>query len=275
MKFAFTKDAKPFELSRDKTKEEFAEMKSNFEDIVSFILDLRVKGDKGSYYWISKLKENDQIYLGATHGLAGIVLFLTQVSKMGLDLSMQQEIDASIKGACKYIKLQQYEKEHPLVFPIIVGELKYTKIYPKNYCYGDFTTIYGLFNGYNHLDDAKGLKYVKDCFKLAESKGFDAPYLDAGKSLLYGHAGTAMVSRNLFLDSGDKKYLSLYHNRVDYLISQFDPEDEYLGFKGYWNQGIPHVNFSFFEGLIGIAIELLCSIDSKRAYNHSEFFFLK
>ncbi|MDF1698754.1 MAG: hypothetical protein P1U56_23070 [Saprospiraceae bacterium] len=244
------------------------------EEVVEFIFSIKVENEDNSCHWISKLKEKDQVYLGITHGSAAIILFLRKAFDFIQSEELKKEITHTIEKACRYIKNSEYDS-HYLVFPIVKEELKYSSTYSKNYCYGDFSTIYSLYLGYQFLGDKEGMEYAKTCLLSAHARGYEKPFLDSGKSLLYGHAGLAMLLRSLYKQSNEDEILPIYNDRIDFLINSFDPCDEFLGYKGYWNQSLEHTNYSFFEGLIGIGIELLASIDKKQAFMYEEFFFLE
>lgn len=215
--------------------------------VVQFLKDISHENEKG-IYWHSKLKDDDAIYLGITHGSANIVQFLVNCNNTFSDLNLTSFIEKS----CAYIRNNEL-KDQPLAFPIIVGHISSNGLYPKSFCYGDYGTLYGLYAGYKHLNDEEGQQYCIELFKDIYSRGHETPFLVAGPSLLYGHAGLAMLFKRFHEESGQAFFQSVYEERVQYLYNLFDETDQYLGYQGYWNQGESFTNYCFNEGVIGIA----------------------
>ncbi len=254
-------------LKRSKSKKE---AKLIVEDLFLFIKRISYKNDHG-LFWKSKLKNDDSIYLGITHGVAGIVIFLTEyVKNKGKYIDEAMEM---ILGACNFIRSQELQ-DHYLLLPTVVGENRKQTMYSKNYCYGDYSTLYGLYVGYETLGDEQGMKYCIENFVNVFYQGNRSPYLDAGFSLLYGRAGIAMLTRKLYQKSRDKRLYQIYKVIIKDITKNYVCESIYLGYKGYWNQELKHTNYSLNEGLIGIALELSVAYKNEDEGIHDEFYFL-
>lgn len=225
-------------LSRVKAKPQIAEV---ILEINQFLVQIAHK-EKNGIYWKSKLKPEDPIYLGISHGSANIILFLVHSS-----LLLNQHIwKDSIKKACNYIVNHQID--HPyMVFPVIVNEdISKYPLFPKHYCYGDYGTLYGLYRGYAYLKDEKGKNLTLSLVLKSHEIGYEPPILVAGPSLLYGHAGLAMLFRGFHRLSGIEAFDQIYQAMLEHLIGCYDECDTYLGYKGYWNQSEKTTNYSFF-----------------------------
>lgn len=240
------------------------------KELVDFLITISCKDSNGNIYWESVFKEPKMIYLGITHGVTNIILFLINVQNM---ISYRRgDIEELIEGACKYIRSNELKNE-PLVFPLIIGDnVNYDRI-PKNYCYGDYGTLFGLYKGYQWLNDNEALGYCYQTFLTVHNKGYKSPYLNAGNSLLYGDAGIAMLFRNFYYLSEQNLFKEVYENKIMNIINSFKEDNYLLGYKGYWNQETKITNFCLSEGMIGIALELICY--QRKDYKlHDEFFFL-
>jgi Lanthionine synthetase C-like protein len=184
-----------------------------------------------------------------------------------------EKIHELILGACNYIMNVRLENA-PLVFPTVVGKIE-KDIYPKNYCYGDFGTLYGLMRGYQFLDDGPNVEKCVLLFDEIDMKGYDAPYLSAGQSLLYGNAGLAMLFRKFNQHHPSSTFVEAYEKRIDKILATYDNNAEWMGFTGYWNQELDYINYTFNEGIIGIVIELMHLAKPEMDCKFEEFFYLK
>lgn len=246
--------------------------KNIIHNIIEFLIEISIKSDKG-VYWESKLKEDDSIYLGISHGSSSIILFIIYCINAGY-YPNNTKVENTILGACEFI-LSHAKKENHLIFPVIVGKDE-TRLISKNYCYGDFGTLYGLFFASRYYKHDQIYNQCIDFFKITVEKGYDSPYLDAGSSLLYGDAGLAMLFRKFNKISNKDCFASSYNYMINKILNKYDKSDEYLGFRGYWNQEEANINYSFNEGLIGIGLELITYKYGNIAKNiHDIFFHLK
>ena len=162
----------------------------------------------------------------------------------------------------------------PFIFDTILGDDTKRKRYSKNYCYGDPGTLFGLLKGYTHLNHPKEVNYIIDQYKQSIALGYDTPYFVAGQSLLYGHAGLAMLVKKITENIKDELIISDYQFHIDQIINSFDPEAPFLGYKGYWNQSLEHTNYCYSEGLIGIGMELIDFLQNSNSPSHDIFFYL-
>ncbi len=254
-------------LSRVKSRPELANI---IQEINDFLLAL-AQEEKDGIYWKSQLKQDDSSYLGISHGSANVILFMVYSSLL-LD---RHDLKEPIRKACNYIVNNQID--HPyLVFPVIVGEdLSTYKVFPKHYCYGDYGTLYGLYRGFDYLQDEKGKELAVSLIQKSHDIGYEKPMLVAGPSLLYGHAGLAMLFRRFHQYSGVEAFEQVYYGFVEHLVERFNECDNFLGYHGYWNQSEKITNYSFFEGMLGISMLLMSVENDKIGRLFEEFFFLK
>lgn len=243
------------------------------EKIIDFLDDISETDENGDLYWISKLFDDDRVYLGITHGVAGVLAFLTHCHELDLSEAYMEKIERLLIGGANFIE-SKYDNTQMQLFPIRMEEDGLNHVYPKHYCYGDFSTILSLIYTYTALKKDEKLKRAIGYLSETNKKGYAKPYLIAGCSLLYGHAGIAMIFKKVYQMTGIKEFEQYYFERLDYLLTKYDPCDKFLGFKGFWNQEIEHTNYSFNEGMIGIAMELWALVDEKNNFNHNEILFL-
>lgn len=227
--------------------------------------------EDGMAHWTSRLKEKDTIYLGLSHGSAALINYL--VSRLQHQ-SSAHDMGRLIKGATDYILSKQL-KEGPVFFPVEVGErYKDDQIYSNNICYGDPGTLYGLFKGLQYSQHSDSIEQVSQMIHLAAQRELKLPYLSSGYSLLYGKAGLYSLYSKLSVKLHSQKLSESAELILTDLIDAYNPNDEFLGYRGYWNQQIDTTNFSFSEGMMGIAITLLASTDPAIHDYTSAFFSL-
>lgn len=237
--------------------------------LLDFIKSISYIDDSGNVYWKSVFKGKEQIYLGITHGISNVILFLLQVQDVLK--KDKDDLDLIITRACNYIRSKEFESR-PLIYPLIVDEEINNNVYPKNYCYGDFGTLYSLLKAYNKLDNNEGQKYVLERFVKSNSYGYGIPYINTGKSILYGSAGLSMLFRSFNCVSFSEEYQNAYYSKIEEVVKAFNINDEFLGYQGYWNQDSDITNYCLSEGMIGIALELICYQENVKL--NEEFFFL-
>lgn len=254
-------------LSRLSSRPEIADI---IREINQFLIDIAHE-EKDGIYWKSKLKQDDSIYLGISHGSANLILFMVY-SSLALG---QHDWKDPIRKACNYIVNQQIN--HPyLLFPVVVNEdLSTYQVFPKHFCYGDYGTLYGLYRGFEYLEDEDGKNLTVSLVLKSHEIGYKMPILVAGPSLLYGHSGLAMLFRHFFRHTEVEAFEQVYYGMIEHLIDRYDECDNFLGYRGYWNQSEKITNYSFFEGILGIGLALMSIENEEVRLLFETFFFLR
>lgn len=218
------------------------------------LLFTAAKRSNGEAHWESYLKGHHTVYLGLSHGTAGVLNYLKRREKV-IEAGSLKDL---MREAALYITNKQLINT-PLFFPVEVGE-SYTEgqTYSNNWCYGDPGTLFGLSIAALQADDKNLVDHCNELLAVVSRRKLEYPYLATGQSLLYGIAGLSMLYYKLYEMLGQQYLYDSYSSYIKMLLSAFEPEDEFLGYKGYWNQSHPHINYSFSEGMIGIGLTLLC-----------------
>lgn len=209
------------------------------------------KTNENGMFWRSKLKDDEAIYLGITHGSSAILNFLSICHYKGISIDKQ-----TILETARYIKTKQLQ-DNPILFPVIVDEAEKKDIYPNSWCYGDAGTLYGLLKSAILLEDVPMLQITLNQLLEVGQRPYAPPYFQAGPSLLYGTAGMAMAFHKIYEETEDPVFMKVYQNKIKDIIALYDPEAEFLGYQGYWNQAAAVTNYSFDQGMIGIALSLM------------------
>lgn len=211
---------------------------------------------KRGLYWNSKLMDDDSIYLGISHGLASIIVFHYEATKAGV----RTDFSNLIRGASDYILSCELQNQ-PVIFPVVDGKDNGKNLFANNWCYGDPGTLYGLLLASQFLNDKSLYVYTIEKFKDVVRRQNGSTFLIAGYGLLYGYSGLAMLYKKCHDLTNESFFKEASDQYLSVIIKAFEPEDEFLGYKGYWNQEIAVTNYSFAEGLTGISLFLMSQID--------------
>jgi lantibiotic modifying enzyme len=196
-------------------------------------------------------------------------VFTIYALRKGVDIDCTNQLYKAIN----YIKNNEL-KNGPVLFPVIVNQQNTKGLYPYNICYGDLGTAYSLMQAALFLNDDSLKEYAYNVFSRLLAIEYKDPYLIAGTGLLYGHAGIALTYYRLFELTGNKMFSDAYKSKIDEIAGKFHSGDEFLGYEGYFNQELPVINYTFFEGLIGIGAILMASQKPLQHHYIYEFFYL-
>ena len=222
-------------------------------------------------YWVARFDESRQsMYTGIAHGIANILLFCVYCQRK----IKHQAVTRLIRG-CISALTERITLDSPNIFPVILGKTYREGQYPKNYVYGDYSTLFALLVGLRATGQPRQLARYSRLFDLIHQKGYGPTYFDAGPSIIYGDAGLLMVFnrfREAFNPRGINAAIRSVHQR---LIDRYEATDDRLGFSGHWNQHLPWTNLCFGEGLLGIH-SVLASVEQPALFGaFDKFYFLR
>ncbi len=240
-------------------------MRINITVIINSLEILAVSDEKDGLYWKSKLFDDDRIYLGLSHGLAVIIVFLCKAYENDIEVEKCKKM---IAGAVNYIFSHQQDiTQKGCFFPDIIGQPDKGRL---GLCYGDMGVIYALFRAGTILESkAIQLKATELMLQTTTRKTSDTNGIkDAG--ILYGASGVALIydkmyrltNNYIFFESAKEWFdtISLYRK-------ESPKDDGTLGFEGYFNQHFSNTNYSFMEGIAGIGTTLMKAIDKNMAFD--------
>ncbi|WP_295715609.1 lanthionine synthetase LanC family protein [Mucilaginibacter sp.] len=197
-------------------------------------------------------------FLGISHGLAGVLMFLINLLetnqwssgaeerpliKMFSDFLWSKEQDYQMMGCC---------------FPDMLDASTYRT--PLYITYGDLGIIYTLYRSAAALSDdtrkAAALELLKKCAsrrKLNEETKIKHAGMETGS------AGLMAFFRFLFEISEEPALMQAaeYWLETTIALGEKIPENTTSGYEFVYNQTIPSNNFSFTGGIIGIGIALI------------------
>lgn len=184
-------------------------------------------------------------YLGAAHGLSGILQMLLSVPGY---LESNPSDAKDIKATIDYLlSLQDSEGN----FPCDLGEVNQHHNELVHWCHGAPGVIYLMAKAYLLWGDAKYLKCCEQCAHLVWNKGL----LKKGPGICHGIAGNGYVFLLLHRLTNDVKYL---HKAIAF--AKFMETD---AFKKEAN--IPDNPYSLYEGVAGTACFLVDILQPDKA----------
>jgi hypothetical protein len=211
-------------------------------------------GDMASGFWCSHLFGKRRVYLGWSHGLAAIILFLTQLLAAGFAYR-QAEVKEVLAGAAHFL-LRPHGHTGLNRYPDIVGQTE--PACTLNLCYGDLGIDFALLQaGYALADQAMqaqalaGLRQSALRRQPASCNVFDA-------SLIYGASGNALFFKELQRALPAQEVFgeaARYWHEQAQLLSQH--AGQVAGYQGHYNRHVPSARYSLFEGVAGYGLMLL------------------
>ncbi|RNA44226.1 lanC 3 [Brachionus plicatilis] len=175
-------------------------------------------------------------YLGAAHGLSGILQILLSYPEY---LSEHPEADLYVKRSVDFILSLQKQNGN---FPTAMDEISHIK--PRHdsqerihWCHGAGGVIFLMAKAFLHYKDQK---YLNSCIKCGELI-WNFGLLKKGPGICHGVAGNGYAFLILYRLTKDPKYLYRANKFAEFLSTkQFNDEAR-----------VPDSPFSLFEGLAG------------------------
>lgn len=224
-------------------------------DEISYFKD----GDKR--YWKSEIFSDSRVYLGISHGVISVLLFLFECYKTDIDrekcfLMIEQGVDFIISEEIKEVK-KNY-------FPVIVDEL-YNGA-PIGWCYGDLSIAYSLFRlseilPRKEIIAAKSIEIISFmCHRNDKSKYVK----DAG--IVCGASGVATIYLNMYRKTKIKLFQNEYMYWTKYIVDfpKSSNKNSMAGYQSFYSDNDKGLNGSFFYGISGIGLYLIQFLDRSK-----------
>lgn len=253
-------------LGRSKSKPLLIPM---LEKITIWLGKISKKDHQGNVFWVSKLFDKNNIYLGISHGLAAIMIYLCRVYEMGIQREMVKEM---LINTSKYILKNELDfSTSGYHFPNIVNEENGRTT--LGLCYGDMGVGYSLLRAgillKNEKITNKALSIFHNCATRKEFS--EAGIRDAG--ILYGASGVALMFDKVYEMTRIREFYDVATDWYEKIIDFSNNENLTAGFEGHFNQHFKHTNIAFMEGMVGIGCTLIKYSDREN-YSFDELIWL-
>ncbi|PVD30461.1 hypothetical protein C0Q70_09727 [Pomacea canaliculata] len=184
---------------------------------------------------------HEKKYLGAAHGLAGILYTLLLVKYP----EVRPQIENTVKACVDYMLTLQYPSGN---FPSSVGSIVHDRL--VQWCHGAPGWVYMFVTAYKTYNDKKYLQAAEQCCDVVWQRGL----LKKGLGLCHGAAGNAYSFLALFRLTQNQKHL--------YRACKFA---EWCCDYGRHQSFTPDHPFSLFEGIAGTIYFLVDMLDPLNA----------
>ena len=199
--------------------------------------------------WSKGYKNNPTVYLGAVHGMFGIIyLLLKTILIIPETLAKEKdlnEINAEILNTVQFIIKQQFDDGN---FPACLGE---QSNYLVHFCHGAPGSIYTLSLAYQYFKDKSILRSLLLAGELIWQKGI----VRKGNLICHGIIGNGIVLYELYKITQDYKWKIRFFN---FALATFDKEIQSIckdtEDQGRIMKGIPDSPYSLMEGQSGLIV---------------------
>jgi lantibiotic modifying enzyme len=177
--------------------------------------------DNGEIKWSFIYEDSGQkvVDMGLSHGIAGIIFFLTKCYQCDMLPEMAQEL---INGAMIYCDhhLQDVAAIGSYYRDFIIYDDVYTPIFSRvGWCYGDAGILYSLYHAAKAIGNSElQLKFEGMLEHTASRRGYDATFInDAG--FCHGSTGASIIFRALYAQTGNECFRKAFEYWKDYTIT--------------------------------------------------------
>ena len=217
----------------------------------ALLRDYQAQPDGKTGYWYSYLFGKRQLYLGWSHGLAAILLFLTQLLATGFTYR-RAELQQVLAGAARYLLLPQNSTglNH---YPDIVGQDRPSQT--LNLCYGDLGIGFALLQAAPTLADEELRQQALRTLRQAAARRDPAQCNVFDASFIYGASGNALLFKSLqHLHPAFGTAAGYWYEQAQQLSQH---PAQVAGYRGHHNRHVASAHYSLFEGLAGFGLVLL------------------
>ncbi|XP_064613833.1 glutathione S-transferase LANCL1-like isoform X1 [Liolophura sinensis] len=137
---------------------------------------------------------HDKHYLGAAHGMAGILYMLMQVPDPGV----RSRVEELVRPTIDFLMTLQFPSGN---FPSSIGSASGDKL--VHWCHGAPGWVYMFTLAYTLFEDEKYLSAARSCGQVVWERGL----LKKGDGICHGSAGNAYVFLSLYRLTREEKYL--------------------------------------------------------------------
>lgn len=184
---------------------------------------------------------HDKKYLGAAHGIAGILYTLLKIKEP----EVWPDVERLVRPCVDHLLSLQFASGN---FPSSVGSSSGDKL--VQWCHGAPGWIYTLLAAYKTYNDKRYLEAAERCCEVAWQRGL----LKKGYGLCHGAAGNAYAFLALFRHTHSQKYLYRAYKFAEWCCDY-----------GRHQCRKPDRPFSMFEGLAGTIYFLVDMLDPLNA----------
>jgi lantibiotic biosynthesis protein len=229
-------------------------------NLIDKLEEICIRDENDAYKWKSTIYMGNYraegYNLGLSHGITGIIAFLTKTYKKGINQAKSKKM---LEGAIKYLLQNQNDlMVQDCYFPSWIGDGNANRKSRLGWCYGDLGIAVTLYNAAKVLEDIaleefalKVLHYNTKRRNLERNSIADA-------GLCHGTAGIAHIYNRMFWNTKDE----IFHETAKFWFNKTLEMSKYpdglAGFKAIHSFDADGAKneYSLLEGIAGIGLAI-------------------
>jgi len=233
---------------------------NQYDDFVNSLLKTSLRcGD--TLYWKGnmssiRVKIEDTVNMGMSHGLPGILVIIANVYKLNPSKELY-DVMKMITNMFSKIEYNSSQSIFPYSYNEAISQSSYDNV-RLAWCYGDLGISIAMWQAGEIMND----KLIKDnavriCLHTTKRKKLaETGVVDAG--LCHGSSGIAHIYNRMHVYTGIEEFKEAANYWIEETIKMAQFEGGVAGFKS-WHNGWEN-DYSFLEGIAGIGMVLLSHI---------------
>jgi lantibiotic biosynthesis protein len=236
----------------------FQSKPSVIQQISFFLKGLEEKAnnvENGAFWYAKFMNPSGDIYLGISHGIAAIIICLTQIHELNIETNTCKKL---IKKATNFLLSQQknYDEEKHFFSNVVGVASKPSQI---RLCYGDLGVGYALLKAANILKDKTLLNTAYNILRVSAEQNIIEDTQDAG--ILYGTAGVSLFYDKVFRITKQPFYYTVSDLWYKKTLQLGKIPNNFAGYEPQYNRKKIDTYTSFFEGIAGIGCSFIQKMD--------------
>ncbi len=220
------------------------------------------------YKWNMKnmnVTDSPDYNLSMSHGLVGMLLFLTRVFEKYGDIKAEE----MIVGGINYLLAQRNVRTDSIsIFPSVANNNNInTQQSRLGWCYGDLGCAYLLYEASIIFKREDWRKTAMEIYKHASHRRTPSTTMVVDAGLCHGTAGIAMLFQDIAIKSKDVIFEECVNFWMAETIKMAKFEDGVAGYKTVFLNDT-RLDYSLITGVSGIGLMMLWYIDNKYTWKN-------
>jgi lantibiotic modifying enzyme len=210
-----------------------------------------------SLFWESHALPLGKVYLGLVHGVGSILMFLSKVSKLGIE---PEKCNDMMTGGINFLWNQRYNLiNNPPFFPIAIG--KDNLGLPLEWAYGDLSTLYPILVSSKIVKNKLIYQETIEMLLVLSKLKHDTNIIRDG-GISHGAVGTAYIFLKCYELTNNIEFLEAYKYWNSESLAFLPKKAPILNYNAHFQiYAKPENNLSFISGLAGIGAMYLVSLN--------------
>ncbi len=221
------------------------------------------KGKKRYWETINEIHSLKGVNSGLTHGMAGIVVFLTRLYKTGICKEIVKDL---LEGAVEYFlylhDLMQTKAQSISCFPVWVSSDGQLSSGTLALGFGDLSIALALWHASNVLENNVWKEKAINVFSKSLTRNTKETNVIKDASLSLGTSGMAHIYNRIYHYTGDERFKEAARYWLFETLEMGKNETGVAGYSAWRGESVNRRDkeFGIIEGIAGIGLVLISSI---------------